>query len=62
MREREILDAYKPQYKDARTLRLHLFCNEGQKYGVITVARSALLTIFPKSKGKAFSMDLCGCG
>lgn len=48
--------------KGARTFLLHLFCNKGQKYGVITVARSVLLAIFLKSKGKAFSMDLCGCG
>ena len=32
----------------------HHFHNEDQMYGAITVARSALSTILPKSEGKTF--------
>ena len=36
----------------------HLFHKEDQKYGAITVARSALSTILPKIRRKTFGQDL----
>ena len=51
------LDPYTATYQEAKSFLAHLFHKEDQKYGAITVARSALSAILPKIGGKTFGQN-----
>ena len=53
----KILDPYTATYQEGVSFFAHLFNKEGQKYGAMAVARSALSAILPTIGGKTFGQE-----